>query len=120
MTIKLTDDITLKNIFAYRDTYTNSPTQITARRFRFMNIRYPELVGGSRRCSTFADNIFGTKIQLHGDSLNTICTGRPVFIRYVSPHAHDDIDIASYYDVATFTYQSLIGKRSRRVRAGHL
>ncbi len=116
MTIKLTDDITLKNIFAYREylykqSYTNYGTPFPIYEYSLVPNWSAGLGVAAPSQITYSD-----EIQLHGDSFeHHLHWQTGLYFDTVSPHAHDDIDIASYYDVATVTYQSLNWKKRHAV-----
>jgi len=108
LTFKLTDDITLKNIFAYREylykqSYTNYGTPFPIYEYSLSPNWSAGLGVAEPSQVTYSD-----EIQLHGDSFGRRLQWQTgLYFDTVSPYSRDDIDIATYYSVATVTYQSL-------------
>jgi iron complex outermembrane receptor protein len=108
ITFKLADDLTLKNIFAFREylykqSYTNYGTPFPIYEYSLVPDWSAGLGVAAPSQVTYSD-----EIQLHGDSLQRRLhwqTG--LYFDTVSPYSRNDIDIATYYSVATVTYQSL-------------
>jgi len=98
--------------YLYKQSYTNYGTPFPIYEYSLVPNWSAGLGVAAPSQITYSD-----EIQLHGDSFeHHLHWQTGLYFDTVSPHAHDDIDIASYYDVATVTYQSLNWKKaSRRV-----
>ncbi len=116
LTYQLTDDISIKNIFAYREylygqSYTNYGTPFPIYEYSLV----PEWSAGLGVAAA-SKVTYSDELQLHGDSFGRRLhwqTG--LYFDTTSPHSRDDIDIATYYSIAQVVYQSLNWKKGHAV-----
>jgi iron complex outermembrane receptor protein len=109
MTIKLTDDITLKNIFgyrafAYKQSYDNYGTPFPVFEYSLNPTTWSAGLGvAAPSQSTYSD-----EIQLHGDSFDhRLHWQSGLYFDTTSPYSREDEDVATFYSVALLTFQSL-------------
>ena len=115
-TLKLADDITLKNIFAYRQyqyyqSYENYGTPFPVFEYSLS----PEWSAGLGVASP-SDKTYSDELQLHGDSFDHRFhwqTG--LYGDTLSPYSRNDIDVATYYGAALVPFQSLNWKKRQAV-----
>ena len=115
-TVKLADDITLKNIFAYRQyqyyqSYENYGTPFPVFEYSLS----PEWSAGLGVASP-SDKTYSDELQLHGDSFDHRFhwqTG--LYGDTLSPYSRNDIDVATYYGAALVPFQSLNWKKRQAV-----
>jgi iron complex outermembrane recepter protein len=118
MTFKLADDITLKNIFGfrqylYRQSYDNYGTPFPVFEYSLSHNWSAGLGVAQPSQVTYSD-----EIQLHGDSFaNRFHWQTGIFANTTSPYSDKDIDIATYYSIAQVTFQSLNWKKTHAVYA---
>jgi len=115
-TVKLTDDITLKNIFAYRQyqyyqSYENYGTPFPVFEYSLS----PEWSAGLGVASP-SEKTYSDELQLHGDSFeHRFHWQTGLYADTLSPYSRNDIDIATYYSIAQVTFQSLNWKKRQAV-----
>jgi iron complex outermembrane receptor protein len=116
LTYQITDDISVKNIFAFREylyaqSYDNYGTPFPVFEYSVVNQWSAGLGVAAPSQITYSD-----EIQLHGDTLDRHLhwqTG--LFLDTQSPHSREDIDVADFYGTNLFTYQSLNWKKRHAV-----
>ena len=115
-TVKLTDDITLKNIFAYRQyqyyqSYENYGTPFPVFEYSLS----PEWSAGLGVASP-SEKTYSDELQLHGDSFDHRFHWQSgLYADTLSPYSRNDIDVATYYSFAQVTFQSLNWKKRQAV-----
>jgi len=117
ITIRLTDDITLKNIFAYREylykqSYTNYGTPFPVFEYSLV----PNWSAGLGVAAP-SQKKYSDEMQLHGDSLqHRLHWQSGLFFDTQSPNSRDDLDVGTLYNyVAIFKFQSLNWKKRHAV-----
>jgi iron complex outermembrane receptor protein len=116
LTYQITDDISVKNIFAYREylygqSYDNYGTPFPVFEYSIVNHWSAGLGVAAPSQITYSD-----EIQLHGDTFDRHLhwqTG--LFLDTQSPHSREDIDVATFYGQFTLPYQSLNWKKRHAV-----
>ena len=115
-TVKLTDDITLKNIFAYRvyqyfQSYENYGTPFPVFEYSLV----PQWSAGLGVAAP-SERTYSDELQLHGDSFeHRFHWQSGLYADTLSPYSRNDIDVATYYSIAQVTFQSLNWKKRHAV-----
>jgi len=115
-TIKLTADVTLKNIFGYREylykqSYTNYGTPFSVFEYSLV----PNWSAGLGVAAP-SQKKYSDEIQLHGDSLqHRLHWQSGVFFDTLSPNSRGDTDVAQFFGITQFTFQSLNWKKRHAV-----
>src|SRR5882672_5467247 len=115
-TVQLTDHITLKNIFGYRQyqyfqSYENYGTPFPVFEYSLV----PQWSAGLGVAAP-SQKKYSDELQLHGDSFeHRLHWQSGLFVDTLSPNSRDDIDVATYYSIAKVTFQSLNWKKRHAV-----
>src|SRR6266404_8298870 len=115
-TIKLTADVTLKNIFGYREylykqSYTNYGTPFSVFEYSLVPNWWAGLGVAAPSQKKYSD-----EIQLHGDSLqHRLHWQSGVFFDTLSPNSRGDTLVAQFFGITQFTFQSLNWKKRHAV-----
>jgi len=115
-TVQLTDHITLKNIFGYRQyqyfqSYENYGTPFPVFEYSLV----PQWSAGLGVAAP-SQKKYSDELQLHGESFEHRFHWQSGFssTRF-TPNSRDDIDVATYYSIAKVTFQSLNWKKRHAV-----
>jgi len=115
-TVQLTDHITLKNIFGYRQyqyfqSYENYGTPFPVFEYSLV----PQWSAGLGVAAP-SQKKYSDELQLHGESFeHRFHWQSGLFVDTLSPNSRDDIDVATYYSIAKVTFQSLNWKKRHAV-----
>ena len=116
LTYQLTDTISVKNIFGFREylygqSYDNYGTPFPVFEYSIVN-----QWSGGLGVAQPSQLKYSDEVQIHGDSFDHHLHWQSgLFADTLSPHSREDIDVAQFYSTATATFESLNWKKRHAV-----